>query len=269
MNNITKIGKVSIIDYEYVIKEEKDLSSLYTYLSNRSFNNFLNPLEYKDNRAKYEYKEDITIDNNQKALDLIETVSSLHNKTAFLKEDDNNKKIFDRTRGYIKYLQDKYYNYLTSLELIEFPGNNEQIIMNNYSKIKYCLDFCDKEIVKWYKKVKDEKTVRVAQIHGKLKLEHLIRSDDNYLISWDNSTIDTPIKDIIIFYKNEWDTINFKEVLDEYIKKTDISSAEKELLFVYLSIPIDDLKDASKFIRYIYKTEELIRPYYSVEKIEK
>ena len=280
MNRITKVGKVTIYNNEYLKKEERNLSEFYKYLNDRNFNNYIELRKYEDNKSIYEYKEDISINNNQKSIDLIETVSNLHNKTSYFKEVplETKTKIYNDTRGYIKYLKDLYNERLINLEEKNNISPSELIFMEHFSKLNNCLSFCDKSIKDWYTKTKSETVERVSIIHNKLELSHLIRNTTNYLISWDNSTIDTPIKDLIKYYKKEWNNINFKETFDTYFKETNITDTEKLLLFTYIAIPfelkisndeLENIEKTKEFFNYIYKTEELIRPYYSVQTEEK
>lgn len=273
MTRIIKKGKVIIKD-DIVEKEEKDIKEITKYLESRDFYDFIPLIEHKNNHSYYEYREDIAIDNNQKLIDLIDTISKLHNKTSFYKEVNlnTNKNIYTKTKGHIKYLKKEYLSHLEDIEGITYPTPSNQLFMYNYSKVISCLDFIDNELDKWYKLVENNTQERVAMIHGNLELDHLIRNDTNYLISLSKAHIETPIKDIIDLYHKEWNKTDFKEALETYIKQVSLTKEEQKLLFIYLSIPIeyketeDELINTSnmnKFIEYIYKTEELIRPYYS------
>ena len=92
-----------------------------------------------------------------------------------------------------------------------------------------------------------------------------------------NSKEDSPIKDLIILYHNIWDKVNFKEVLEEYLRLSELSKTEQKLLFINISLPLEYNKTNNevintinrvKMFNYLYKTEELIRPYYSIKKIK-
>ena len=175
MSRITLFGKAKIIDDEIVVKEENDLSTLYKYLESRGFYNFIKPINIENNRTTYEYKQDIPTTNEVRANDIVEIVSTLHNKTSFNKSVDSetHKNILEKTKGYTKYLKKEYLNKLIELEYITYLKPSEQLFINNYSKIISSLDFIDKEINEWYKLVEKDTTVRVSQIHGNLRLDHL------------------------------------------------------------------------------------------------
>ena len=276
MSRITLFGKAKIIDDEIVVKEENDLSTIYKYLESRGFYNFIKPINIEKNRTTYEYKQDIPTTNEVRTNDIVEIVSTLHNKTSFNKSVDleTHKNILEKTKGYTKYLRKEYLNKLIELEYITYLKPSEQLFINNYSKIISSLDFIDKEINEWYKSVEKDTTVRVSQIHGNLRLDHLINSDNLYLISWSKTLIESPIKDFLILYRNEWYQCDFKEPLSIYLSNANITESEKKLLFIYMSLPLDyketedeleNTMNMTKVIEYLYKTEELIRPYYSIK----
>lgn len=276
MTNIYFKRNAKVFNDEFISKKEKDLSDLYNYLQSRDFTYFPSLIERKDTENRYEYIEDFSIDNNQKSIDLIDAVSLLHNKTSFKKEisPSKNKHIYRDMKGYIRYLDTYYDSLLTSIEEIEYPSPSEQLFLNNYSKLYECLRFLDSEIDNWYKLVKEKTSERVSMIHGKLSLDHILKNNKTHLISWDKSRIETPIVDIVRLYHKEWDKIDFKNVLERYLTKCELSESEKKLLFINITIPVkftlnsDEVNNTielNRFFEYIYKTEDLIRPYYSKE----
>ena len=114
--------------------------------------------------------------------------------------------------------------------------------------------------------------MRVCLVHNNLELDHYIKNKDEYLISWDNYIIDTPILDIVKLYKNVYITKNFSEALKIYLEKFPLVENEKKLLFIMLVMPnelklnndeLNNVNIVRKYLDYIYKTENLIRPYYS------
>ncbi len=274
MNKIRKIGKVSILDENQVIKEDKNNSEIFEYLKTRSFDNFLSPLERNENRSTYPYIKDRSIDNYQKGEDLIKVAALLHNKTSFNKEINSTKykEIHDNIIGHINYLDKYYYEYLDKIELKEYPSPSETIFLRNYSKLLSLFDFLKEEIDSWYEMAKDNTKKRVSLNHGNLSLDHFLKSDKDYLISWDKAMFDSPILDITNLYHNEWNTVDFSSLLKNYLEKCSLSDEEKKLLFINLAIPkkleksndeMINVMNTSSFFDYIYKTENLIRPYYS------
>jgi hypothetical protein len=156
----------------------------------------------------------------------------------------------------------------------EFSSPSEILFLDNYYKIPEVVSFLHEELNKWYNMVKDKHKQRVSLNHGKLELSHLIKNNQTYLISLGNANFSSPINDIIRFYKKEWNNIEFSSILDTYLNNTKLSEDELKLLLINLVIPFtienknNEYKntiEVSNLFNYIYKTEELIRPYYSSE----
>lgn len=274
MSKIRKIGKVSIKNEERVIKKDKNNTEIFEYLESRDFTNFLKPESRSNDESIYPFIKDKSIDNYQKGEDLIKTVALLHNKTSFSKEINPTKykEIHDNIISHINYLDSYYYDYLDKTELKEYPSPSDTIFLRNYSKLLSLFDFLKKETDNWYELAKDNTKKRVSLNHGNLSLDHLLKSDKEYLISWDNATFDSPILDITNLYHNEWNKANFSSMLKNYLERCSLSDDEKKLLFINLAIPkkIEKYDDeminvsvTSNLFDYIYKTEELIRPYYT------
>ena len=126
--------------------------------------------------------------------------------------------------------------------------------------------------------VKDNTKERVCVVHNNLKDEHFLKNDKNYLISWDKYLIDTPVLDLYRFFQNEKNADNFDELLALYEKKYKLKEEERKLLFIILSIPpkfifekdeITNTFNVRLFIDYLYKTSNLIAPYYLVDSEDK
>ena len=101
-----------------------------------------------------------------------------------------------------------------------------------------------------------------------------IKNKEDYLISWDNYIIDSPIIDIVKLYKKIYLNMDFSEPLKIYMTKFELTDIEKKLLFIMLVMPDEinltnnELKNVSivrKYLDYIFKTENLIKPYYSIQ----
>ena len=216
----------------------------------------------------------------QKASDLINIISSLHNKTTYYKvvSDDTFKNIYDVIKSNIDYLNHYYESLVNNIKRIEYPSPSEYLIIRNSSKIFSCLNFCESELNNWFDLVKDDNKQRVSLIHNNLSLSHFIKSDKEYLISWDNSKIDSPILDLIKFYDSSYFDLDFKTLFDMYLSKYPLTESEKKLFFVSISLPkkieiktseFDTCIEVRKTLDYLFKTEELVRPYYSVENKDK
>ena len=273
-------GKTKIFNCtsgNYVIKEKKnkDIKELYNYLSSRNFMYY--PKLIEDNRDEvnvYEYVEDNSIDEEQKLIDLIKLISLLHSKTSYYKEitNDKIKEIYEELLGRVEYIEEYFNKIIYNIEDNIFISPSGNLLLNNSSKIFETLAFLKKEIEEWYKLSIDSDKMRVCLVHNNLELDHYIKNKDEYLISWDNYIIDTPILDIVKLYKNVYITKNFSEALKIYLEKFPLVENEKKLLFIMLVMPnelkltndeLNNVNIVRKYLDYIYKTENLIRPYYS------
>ena len=262
----------------YVIKDkkDKDISELYKYLSSRSFEYY--PKLIEDNRDEvnvFEYIEDTSIDNEQKLIDLINVISLLHNKTSYYKEvtNDKIKSIYEELLGRVLFLEEYFNKIIFEIEDNVFISPSNNLLLNNSSKIFESLTFLKREIEEWYKISIDKNKMRVSLIHNNLELDHYIKNKDDYLISWDNYKIDSPILDIVKLYKKVYLNMDFSEPLKTYMDKFELTEIEKKLLFIMLVMPDEinltenELRNVStvrKYLDYIFKTENLIRPYYNV-----
>ncbi len=276
MNKITKRGKVTILNDEIVSKEERDLTELENYLKSRDFSYFIPVLNRDGNKNNYRFIEDYSLSKNQKAQDIIKTMALLHNKTSYTKEvnQDTFKALYDEILGYLNYTLESYQNRLHDIEYVDFPSPSELLLLTNYFKIQDAINFSKRELEVWYGLVSTKTKERVALNHGNMRLSHAISNDKTYFINWEATSFDSPILDLIRFYDNEWENLEFSSILETYFKNCELTDEEKKLFFINISIPkIIELPDdeyektimTRKIIDYIYKTEKLIGPYYTKE----
>ncbi len=277
--NYTIKGKSHILKStsgDIVVKEKQnDIRALYEYLRTRNFTSY--PPLIDDSRKDYNiysYVSDTYIPKEQKASDLIKLVANLHQKTTYYKEvtHDEYQKIYEKVKEQIEYLRfyydqtfDEYFNEI-------YPSPSHYFLLTNCGKILAAFDFSLHELENWYTKVSTLKKYRVCQIHNNLSLQHYRKSEQEYLLSWDKSRIDTPIIDLIHFYQQEYFDLPFNSILENYLKINPLSKEEQQLFFIVISMPFkvdfkgDEFKvcqEIRKVLDYVYKTEELIRPYYS------
>ena len=271
----TKIFNCTNGDYVVKPKKEKDIQELYKYLSSRSFEYY--PKLIEDNRSDvnvYEYIEDNSIDDEQILYDLINLISLHHNKTSYYKEvtNDKIKSIYEELLGRVLFLEEYFNKIIFEIEDNVFISPSNNLLLNNSSKIFESLTFLKREIEEWYKISIDKNKMRVSLIHNNLELDHYIKNKDDYLISWDNYKIDSPILDIVKLYKKVYLNMDFSEPLKTYMDKFELTEIEKKLLFIMLVMPDEinltenELRNVStvrKYLDYIFKTENLIRPYYN------
>ena len=204
-------GNVTVLETmngDFIVKKKtNDIKAIYNYLKSRNFDYF--PKLIDDSRSDvnvFEYIKDVDMPKEQKALDLINVVSLLHNKTTYYKvvSDDVFKSIYDSIKSNIDFLKNYYENMFNTIENIEYMSPSEYLLIRNSSKIFSFLSFCEKELDEWFDLTKEDNKQRVSLIHNNLSLDHFIKNDKDYLISWDKSKIDSPVLDLINFYKNNY-----------------------------------------------------------------
>lgn len=259
----------------FVFKKNKSVDTLnntYNYLKSRAFLNFPNLLRNDDGYDIYEYLDTTNEPNEQKIVDLINILSLLHLKTTFYKEIDLDeyKKIYEDINSDLEYLYNYYTDIITIIEKNVYMSPSEYLIARNINKIFDAIGYCKKSIDKWWELVQDKRKVRVVQIHNNLSLDHYIKNDKSYLISWEKSKIDMPIYDLYVLYQNHYLDFEFSEILYNYESKYRLLDEERQLLFVLLMIPqkfefndteFRSCKKARIFLDYLYKTMDLISKY--------
>ena len=267
---ITKKKNVTIIDStsgSYVIKEKKDnkINKAYSYLISRSFDYF--PELQGEMRSDV---EEVNMPVEQKALDMMELVALLHNKTTYYKEitEDKYKEIYDNLKNNIIYTKNYYDNMYNILIEETYMSPSHYLFMRNIYKIFAALDYTLNELDVWYDSTKDDLKERVAFIHNNLEVEHFIKNKKGYLVSWEKSKIDSPILDLITFYQKEYMNFDFESLFRKYLKNYPLKDNEQKLLFIVISIPplinlegkeMNVTRDIRKKLDYIFKTENLIK----------
>ena len=273
---ITIKNKAYIIctnDQSFVVKKKKNnLNEVYDYLMSRSFDYFPSLISEDELYHVYEYIKDSNEPIEQKALDLMYILSLLHSKTTFYKEVDldDYKKIYEDILQEIDYLFDYHNNILEQIEKQIYMSPPGYLFARNFSKIYQSLFFCKKEIDNWYKLIENKHKVRVVRLHNNLSIDHYLKKDKSYLISWEKSKIDMPLYDLLIFYKRHYLDFDFFELFKTYESRYPLLEEEKKLLFVLMAMPMkiefqnnnyQDCKTIRKFYDYLYITESIITEY--------
>lgn len=280
-------NSVTIVDTDkgcFVFKKKKgdnrnNVNNLYDYLKSRSFNFYPKLLENndRDDYEIFEYINEVDTPNEQKALDIINIIGLLHNKTTYYKEatEDTYKEIYEKIKKELDYLYNYHTDLITIVEHSVYMSPKEYLFARNISKIYSCLMFCNNELDKWLEITQNKNKQRVVTLHNNLELSHLLRNDNPYLISWEKSKKDIPIYDFYKFYQNHYLDLDFIELFKTYNEKYPLLEEEKILLFILLSIPkkvefdnneMESCKRLRKQLDYIYKTENLIKEFYTVKK---
>ena len=266
-----------------LFKKKKDgnrnnVNNLYEYLNSRNFA-YYPKLIQNDNRDDYniyEYIDEIDTPDEQKALDIIYLIGLLHNKTTYYKEatEDTYKEIYENIKKELDYLYNYYTDLITIVDNSIYMSPKEYLFARNISKIYSCIIFCNAELDKWLDLVKEKKKQRVVTIHNNLELNHLVRNNEPYLISWEKATKSLPIYDFYNLYQKHYLDLDFIDLFDEYNERYPLLEEEKILLFILLSIPkkiefkdneLESCKEIRRQLDYIYKTEELVKNFYNIK----
>lgn len=273
-NRFTIKSSARIIDNKIVVKNKKkdDLDKIYRYLKSRSFDYFPEPIAIDSNYEAYPYIDDYEEPREQKAMDLMHLLSLLHSKTTFYREVDidKNKEIYENIIERLEYLNNYYNDLITLIEKEVYMSPSSYLIARNINIIFDSIYFARDNIEIWYKKIENNKNERASYIHNNINLDHYIKNDRPYLISWNNSKIDNPIYDLLSFYKSHYLEFDFDDLFHFYESSYPLKEEERSLLFTYMAIPskIEVLNDEykmcikiNKMIDYLYKTSNLIMNY--------
>lgn len=229
-------------DYAIKLDPKIDYPKLYSYLYSRNFNYLPNlSKDSRDDMVVLEYQEDLSIDDNQKALDLINLVALLHTKTSYFKEvpPDTYKEIYENIKNNLDYVDNLYNSMFDSFLAEEYLPPSHYLFLRNYSLIYNAINYSRSKVDEWYNDIKDKTKERMSLVHNNLRLDHLIKNKEEYLISWDAYTFDTPVLDLYNLYKNEWDNVEFASVFATYNSSFSLLDEEKKLLDILISIPYE------------------------------
>lgn len=269
-----KSGKVYFIEIDgekYAIKKkETSKEEIYRYLDARGFSYYPSVLtsdEFEITKAV----EDIEYPLEQKIIDLMDIVALLHSKTSFYKEVevDYFKKIYEDMKGNIGYLEEYYSDIITMIEKETYMSPSFYLLARNISLFFDSLYYAKEKLELWYEMVSSKTKVRFVILHNNLSLDHFLKSDSAYLVSWDKSKLDMPIFDLYKLYKRHALDFDFEYLLKEYEKKYPLLEEERILLFILISLPnkltwkgeADTCFEFTQEIDLLYKTRRWIQSY--------
>lgn len=272
---ITQVNNVYIFrtmngDFSIKCNPKIDYKKLYDYLYSRGFDYLPNlSMDSRDDMVVLEYLDDISIDCNQKAFDLIRLVGLLHTKTSYYKRvtNDKYKEVYDNIVNNLYYIDNLYNKYFDLFLEEEYIVPSHYLFLRNYSLIYNAIKYSLSELSNWYDMVKNKNQERVVLVHNNLKLDHMIKNKKEYMISWDNYSFDTPILDLYIFYKNEWMNVDFTEVYKVYNDYFSLLDEEKKLFNILISIPFKvefnleenlNCREVRKLINYLNSSSNFI-----------
>ncbi len=237
-----------IIKEDRVIKKNNDkLLELYDYLDSVGFNNYPKVINNNDDYIESEFIKEKRFHETSEGIEFIKTVSLLHSKTVFNKDVSKNKyrNIYNKISNNLEYLKKYYEELISNIEEEEYMKPSHYLLIRNYTILDSAIKYSKSTLKKWFKKVENKSKERVSIVHNNLSLEHFIRSDKNYLLSFDNYLVDTPVLDIFKFYKKDGYKLDFNLLLNEYNKTFELLEEEKMLLNILISMPpkIEEVKD--------------------------
>lgn len=281
INKITIKNNVKIINNSYVIKQNNlKGNNIFNYLLSRSFDYFPKVIKEDDDNIYFEYIKDITEPNEQKIIDLIILLSLLHSKTTFYKEVDIDyyKDIYESINHEIDDTYNYYNQVMDNIDNEIYMSPADYLIARNISIIYKNLNYAKEEINNWYKLIENKRKVRIVTIHNNLSLDHYLKSDKSYLISWDKSKQDMPIYDLVSLYKHNYLDYDFIPLLNIYLNKYSLTEEELKLFLVLIAIPSKIKAENSEYKRvlsvrriidYLYKTDIILKKYSIKQKTNK
>jgi len=243
INKYIKKNNTSLIDTNkgrFLVKEKKhDNYELFKYLKSCNFNNFIDLYSADDRYEVYPYVEKIEYSFEQKALDIVYVITLLHNKTTFYKQLDIDlvKRIYEDITNKLIYLTNFYDELLLSIENDRYTSPSKYLFLRNCSIIFNSIDASKYYIDKWYNLMKDKNNYRVCTIHNNLDIDHLIKTDNLVLVSWNNSCKASPVYDLLSLYNNTYDKLSFSTLYDAYNSRYPLLKEEEYLLFCLMLFP--------------------------------
>lgn len=250
-------------------KYDQNVLEIYSIFDMCGFDNYCNILSYDEEYIRYELLKCKNCFERIRGIDFINVVALMHDKTQKYIDVDSSKykNIYDLILGNINYLKEYYDNMIESIEFEKYMKPSSYLIARNYSIIVQSLDFASSSLEKWFKSVENNLSDRVCVVHNNLSLDHFIFSDKPYLISFDRAMVDTPVLDLYILYKKEFNNLNFDLLFKEYNNIFALNDDEKLLFYVLISITpkieiyndeFNDCININYIFKYIYKTLKFI-----------
>lgn len=236
--------KIQIIEDEqerkYVLKKNKKRKrDIYEYLEARNFHNFPKPYTNLYEPVELvEYIQDIEVDASQRIEDMVYLLSILHNKTTFYKEIDLHKikEIYEEMMEQYDDILIYYQNIQRMIEEETYmsPANYYFIIQIN--KTYQVLTTGKNYLEMWYQAKSEKKTSRFVLNHNHLTPDHLLESQDFYLINWDYASIGFPTEDLENLIKENFQDIHISTILDLYNARYQLTKDEYDLLVAKLCL---------------------------------
>ena len=104
---------------------------------------------------------------------------------------------------------------MDNIESEVYMSPSNYLIARNISIIYSALKYAKETVDRWYKMNEDSRRMRVVMNHNNLGLDHYLKGDKPYLISFDRAKIDMPVFDLISLYKKHYLDIDFNDKLKD------------------------------------------------------
>ena len=261
-------------DNQRLIRKRRkiDNKKIYEYLKLKEFNNFIPPYLTTNEYEFFTYIDETNIPKEDKAIEIINTLSMLHIKTTTYQETniDNIKRIYEETKQQIDDLRYYYYNLQDIIEYKIYPSPEEQLLLFNISNFYKALNYAEHKIETWYKEKEKSKQERVVLIHNNITLEHALYNEKINLISWNYAKKDYPVYDFINLYKHEFRELEMISLFKIYSSKFQYTIEEKLLFESFIAIPPKVIFNKSSLINtintrkavdYVLKTNDFLLEY--------
>lgn len=269
-----KIGKTFIVDAndeKFVIKRKCKNDEIIKYLKSRNFNYFPQIIYENDKYEITKYVDNITMPAEQKMIDMIDLIALLHSKTTYYFEVtiDDFKKIYEDLTGNIEYLDGYYTDMINIIETKVYMSPSQYLLARNINIIYDTLRITKKKLDDWFDEIKEIKKQRSVVLHNNLGIDHFLKDENNYLISWDKAKRGIPIFDLYKLYKKYGLEYDFEVLFKRYEKLYPLLNYEKDLLNILILLPdrlefqngeLNNCKAISDFIDNIYKARNIVLP---------
>jgi len=279
VKGIKQQGNVKIVNTDkgrYTAKKRNrdDLKDIYNYLEAKNFNYFLSPINENED-DDYEilpFVDNIKTEHADTAIDVINVMAFLHNKTTYYKNISTNeiKEIYEDMLARNEEVANYYHSLQWKIEEERFLLPSRYLLLRNISIIFIAIDKVKYYINKWYSVVKEKNSKRVALVHNNLEIDHFLKNKEMYLINWEDAKVESPIYDLYNFYRKNYEMIDFNSIFNLYNSKYRLQEDEICLLFSLLLQPdkivfdhyeIKNTKEVYRLTSYLLKVNEFISQY--------
>lgn len=245
---------------KYVKKiKQSNKKELFNYLNNKGFKNYLPIIEETNEYEIYRYILEEDFPKEDKAIEIVKTLSMLHTLTTTYQEINQNKikELYEQTLNNLSELKTYYLELQDHIETKEFFSPAEHLLMNNISNIYKAINYSNYKLEEWYQLIKTKKFQRYVQLHNNISLEHALKEEMLYFINWDTSKKDLVIYDFINFYKNEFQNLEMNALFKIYQSKFMYTDDEQLLFESLISMPPKMLFSKNNYINTL-KARQLV-----------